>query len=281
MYLFHLCFFCLLFSVLFLQLVVIFTSIVSIIKLDLFNQHILSSKPYQEKFSGKLWDDSPVQRKWLASIMEKRVLDFVYKAVKNKPSTQWDVTILSAVLSVVMEPSDVPCDAVLTHRKDNPEVCFELDVSASGRTDWKAWKGFNIDVTLPSSEVVEFVVKKANSVNQVVVESRENAKNHYLSKLKKTESVLVHLPRTEVQDIAKVRELRNILYHRSKAEVSDEEFTQYVESVRHLIEHALPPNISKTLALGSKVPSGGTESQSVIRDKYLADLDKAADSEFL
>ena len=279
MYLFHLCFFCLLFSVRFLQLVAIFAGIVSIIKLDLFNQHILLSKPYQEKFSGMPWDDSPVQRKWLASIMEKRVLDFVYKAVKNKPSTQWDVTILCAVLSVAMEPSNVPCDAVLTHRKDDPEVC--LNVSASGRTDWKAWKGFNIDVTLPSSEVVECVVKKAYSVTQVVAVSRENAKNHYLSKLKKTEHVLVHLPRTEVQNIAEVRELRNILYHRSKAEVSDEEFTQYVESVRHLIEHALPPNISKTLALGRKVPSGGTESQSVIRDRYLADLDKAADSEFL
>lgn len=273
------------FSVRFLLLVALFTGCISTFLLVVFNQHIQLNKPFQEKFSGP-WDDSLVHREWLASVMKKRVPDFVHTAVKKKPSTQWDVTILCAALSVVMEPSNVPCYVVLTEaysKKNDPIDYFELNVSASGRTDWKAWEGFNIDVTLPSPEVVECVVTTARNDTQVIAVSKEKANDHNLSKkfkLKRAEHGLVYLPRTDVQDIAKVRHLRNILYHRTKAEVSDEEFTECVESVRHLIEHALPPNISKSLALGGKVPSGEAESQSVIRDRYLAELDKATDSEF-
>ena len=69
---------------------------------------------------------------------------------------------------------------------------------------------------------------------------------------------------SEVGDIIKVRQLRNALYHRNKTEVSVDEFTQCVTSVRCLIEQALRPYFPKERSEG-----------------YLADLDKAESSEFL
>ena len=61
-----------------------------------------------------------------------------------------------------------------------------------------------------------------------------------------------------------VRQSRNALYHRSKTEVSHDEFTQCVASVRCLIEQALRPYF----------PKGDS-------DGYLTQLDRAACSEFL
>ena len=68
---------------------------------------------------------------------------------------------------------------------------------------------------------------------------------------------------SEVEVIVKVRKSRNDLYHRSKTEVSGDEFTQCVMSVRSLIEQALRPYFPKERSEG-----------------YLADLDKAKISEF-
>ena len=70
-------------------------------------------------------------------------------------------------------------------------------------------------------------------------------------------------PSPEVQHIVKVRQSRNNLYHQSKPEVSDEEFTQCVVSVRCLIEQALCPYFPKRDS-----------------DHYLAKLEESADSEF-
>ena len=252
----------------------IFTDLVPKILLDVFRYHIALSKAFQERFGSKPWDGSLEHREWLASIMEKnpRVQDFVCTAVRKKPPTEWDVTNLSAVLSVVMEPLDVPCDVAVTQgcsRKNDPIDYFKVDVSVLGRTDWKAWEGFSINVTgASSSKVVECVVTEALSDTQVVAVCRERANDHDLpKKIKKymtTKPRPVHLPLPEVRDIVKVRQSRNNLYHRSKTEVSDDEFTRCVTSVRCLIEQVLCHYI----------PKGDS-------DGYLAKLDRLADGEFL
>ena len=69
---------------------------------------------------------------------------------------------------------------------------------------------------------------------------------------------------SEVEVIVKnVRQSRNALYHRSKTKVSDDEFRQYVTSVRCLIEQALCPYFPKEDSEG-----------------YLTELDRAACSKF-
>ena len=56
-------------------------------------------------------------------MMEKnpRVHDFSCAAVREKPASEWDVTNLSAVLSAVIGPSDVPCNGV-----DVTQTCSNL-----------------------------------------------------------------------------------------------------------------------------------------------------------
>ena len=273
MYLFHLP---LLSSVQFLQLVCIFTELVPKVLLDVLTHHITLSKAFQKEFGKKPWDgESQKHREWLATMMEKnpRVQDFSCAAVRKKPASEWDVTNLSAALSVVMEPSDVPCNGVAVtqacSKKDDPINYFNVDVSATERTDCKTWEGFSINVTGASPpEVVECVVTEAATDTQIVTVSRDKAKDRDLpNKIKKymlTKVRPVHLPLPEVRDIVKVRQSRNALYHRSKTEVSGDEFTQCVMSVRCLIEQALCPYFPKERSEG-----------------YLADLDKAESSEFL
>ena len=67
-----------------------------------------------------------------------------------------------------------------------------------------------------------------------------------------------------MQDIIKVKESRNALYHQSKTEVSHDVFTERVASVRCLIDQALHPYFPKEET-----------------DSCLTKLDKAANSEFL
>ena len=273
MYLFHLP---LLSSVQFLQLVCIFTELVPKILLDVLTQHIMLSKAFQKEFGKKPWDgECQKHREWLATMMEKnpRVQDFSCAAVRKKPAMEWDVTNLSAALSAVMEPSDVPCNGIAVtlacSKKDDPINYFNVDVSATERRDCKAWEGFSINVTGASPpEVVECVVTEAATDTQIVTVSRDKAKDRDLpNKIKKympTKVRPVHLPLPEVQDIVKVRQSRNALYHRSKTEVSGDEFTQCVTSVRCLIEQALRPYFPKEDS-----------------DGYLTELDRAACSEFL
>ena len=255
MHLFHLP---LLSSVQFLQLVCIFTELVPKILLDMLSHHIKLSKAFQKEFGEKSWDsECPKCREWLATMMKSsRVQDFSCAAVRDKPASKWDVTNLSAALSAVMEPSDVPCNGVDVNqwcgkKTNKPMDYFEVDVTAMKRTDWQSWEGFSINVTGAStSEVVECVVTKAPSETKIVAVSRKEAKDGNLpEKIKKgdlTKDRLVHLPLPEVQDIVKVRQSRNALYHRSKAEVSGDEFTQCVMSVRRLIEQALSaPRLSQ------------------------------------
>ena len=106
------------------------------------------------------------------------------------------------------------------------------------------------------------------SDTQVVAVCRERAKDRDLPiKTKEyltTEDRPVFLPLPEVRDIVKVRQSRNALYHRSKTEVSHDEFTQCVASVRCLIEQALRPYFPKRDS-----------------DGYLTQLDRAACSVFL
>ena len=241
--------------------------------LDVLTRHI--SKAFQKKFGEKSWDGKcQMHREWLATMMEKnpRVQDFSCAAVRKKPASEWDVTNLSAVLSAVMEPSDVPSDGVAVtqacSKKDVPINYFNVDVSESERRDCKTWEGFSINVTGASPpEVVECVVTKAPSGTQIVAACRDKANDHDLpNKIKKympTECRPVYLPLPEVQDIVKVRQSRNALYHRSKTEVSGDEFTQCVTSVRCLIEQVLSPYFPKEDS-----------------DGYLTELDRAACSEF-
>ena len=271
MHLFHLP---LLSSVQFLQLVCIFTKLVPKVLLDVLTHHITLSKAFQKGFGKEPWDgECQNHREWLATMMEKnpRVLDFSCAAVRKKPTTNWDVTNLSAALSAVMEPSDVPCSsAAVTQacsKKDDAINCFKVDVRASERSDCKTWEGFSINVTGASPEVVECVVTEAASEIQIVAVSRDKAKDCNLpNKIKKympTEARPVHLPLPEVQDIVKVRQSRKALYQRSETEVSGDEFTQCVTSVRCLIEQALRPYFPKEDS-----------------DSYLTELDRAACSEF-
>ena len=261
-------------SVQFLQLVHIFTDLMRKVLMDILTHHVTFSKAFQKKFGKKPWDGGQNDREWLATIMEKnpRVQDFSCAAVRKKPATEWDVTNLSAALSAVMEPSDVPCNGVAVaqacSKKDDPINYFNVDVSASERSDCKTWEGFSINVTgVSPSEVVECVVTEAASDTQIVTVCRKRAKDRDLpTKIKKympTEVRPVYLPLPEVQDIVKVRQSRNVLYHRSKTEVSGDEFTQCVASVRCLIEQALRPYFPKEDS-----------------DGYLTELDKAACSEF-
>ena len=252
-----------------MQLAHILTDLVPKILLDVLTNHIISNKVFQDGFDKKQWDQE--HRKWLASVMEMnpRVQDFSCAAVRNKPASDWDVTNLSAALSAVMEPSGVPCDVDVNQwcgkKTKKPMEYFEVDVGKSERADCKSWEGFHINVTTITSppEVVECVVTEAPSDTKVVAVSREKAKDRDLpNKIKKGDSTdvrPVNLPLPEVQDIVKVRQSRNALYHRSKTEVSGDEFTQCVASVRRLIEQAFPKEVS---------------------DGYLAELDTAADSEF-
>ena len=270
MHLFHLP---LLSSVQFLQLVCIFTELVPKILLDMLSHHIKLSKAFQEKIGEKPWDsECQKHREWLATMMGKnpQVQDFSCAAVRKKPASEWDVTNLSAALSAVMEPSDVPSNGVdvnqwCAKKTNKPMDYFEVDVTALKRTDWQSWEGFSINVTGAStSEVVECVVTKTPSETKIVAVSRKEAKDLDLpNKIKEgnlTKDRLVHLPLPRVQDIVKVRRSRNTLYHRSKTEVSGAEFTQYVTSVRRLIEQALRPDFPK--------------------EDYLTELDRAASSEF-
>ena len=260
----------------FMQLAHIFTDLVPEILLDVLTHHITLSKAFQDKFGKKPWDGGREHREWLASVMEKnpRVKDFSCAAVRKKPAAEWDVTNLSAALSAVMEPSDVPCgvDVAQACTKSNPPKAidyFEVEVSASERTDCKGWEGFSINVTGASPpEVVECIVREAPSDTQVVAVGRAKANDNALpNKIKKymaVESRPVHLPLPEVRDIVKVRQSRNALYHLSKIEVSHDAFTQHVASVRCLIKQALRPYFPKEKS-----------------DSYLAEVDRAADSEFL
>ena len=262
-------------SVQFLQLVCIFTELVPKVLLDVLTHHIMLSKAFQKKFGKKLWDgECSKHREWLATMMEKnpRVQNFSCAAVRKKPAIEWDVTNLSAALSAVMEPSDVPCNGVDVNQAYNnengdPIEYFKVDVSASERSDYKAWEGFSINVTgVSPPEVVECVVTEAPSDTQIVAVCREKAIEHVLPneiKYMPTEVQPVHLPLPEVQDIVKVRQSRNSLYHRSKTEVSGVEFTQCVMSVERLIEEALSPYIPKEDS-----------------DSYLTELDRDACSEF-
>ena len=254
-----------------MQLARIITNLAPKILLDVLTNHITSNKMFQDGFDKKPWDGGQEHRKWLASVMEMnpRVKNFSCAAVRNKPASEWDVTNLSAALSAVMEPSGVPCDVDVNQwcgkKTKKPMEYFEVDVVKSERADYKSWEGFSINVTTIASppEVVECVVTEAPSDTMVVAVSREKAKDRDLpNKIKKsdlTEVRPVNLPLPEVQDIVKVRQSRNALYHRSKTEVSGDEFKQSVASVRRLIEQAFPKDVS---------------------DGYLAELDTAADSEF-
>ena len=258
-------------SIRFLQLVCIFTDLVPKILLDVLTHHITLSKAFRKRFGENPWDGGQENRAWLATVMRKnpRVQDFSCAAVKNTSGTEWDVTNLSAALSAVMEPSDVPCDVAVTQacsRTNQPMAYF--NVSVPERRDCKTWKGFSINVTGASPpEVVECVVTEAPSDTQVVAVCRERANDRDLpnkiTKYMATEPRPVHLPLPEVQHIVKVRQSRNNLYHQSKPEVSDEEFTQCVVSVRCLIEQALCPYFPKRDS-----------------DIYLAKLEESADSEF-
>ena len=253
----------------------IFTDLVPKILLDVLTHHITLNKAFQNSFGRKPWDGGQKDREWLAFVMMKnpRVQDFSCAAVRNMPASEWDVTILGAALSAVMEPSGDPCDVDVSQwcgkKTKKPMDYFEVDVTASERSDCKSWEGFSINVTGASPpEVVECVVTEAPSDTKVVAVSREKAKDRGLpNKIKKGDSPNVrpvHLPLPEVRDIVKVRQLRSTLYHRTKMQVSDDEFTQYVMSVRCLIEQALCPYFPKEISEG-----------------YLAELEKAACSEFL
>ena len=260
-------------SIQFLQLVCIFTDLVPKILLDVLTHHITLSKAFQKRFGKKPWDGGLEHREWLASIMEKnpRVQDFSCATVRKKPTTEWGVTNLSAALSVVMEPSDVPCNGVAVtqacSKRNEPIDYFKADVSVSERTDCKTWEGFSINVTGASPpEVMVCIVSEVPGDAQVVAVCRERAKDCDLpNKIKYLASELrpVHLPLPEVGDIVKVRQSRNALYHRSRTEVTHDEFTQCVVSVRCLIEQALRPYF----------PKGDS-------DGYLTQLDRAACSEF-
>ena len=248
----------------------IFTGLVPKILLDVLTHHIALNKAFQERFDKKPWDGGEEHRKWLATVMEEnpQVQDFSCKAVRNKLTKDLDVTNLSAALSAVMEPLDVPCDVTVTQActKSNPPKAidyFKVDVSALGRSDFKTWEGFSINVT-GASGVVECTVTEAPSDTQVVAVCRAKAKDHDLpKKIKKYMAAgarPVYLPLPEVQDIVQVRRLRNTLYHGAEVEVSDEKFTQCVASVQRLIEQALRPEEDS--------------------DGYLAKLEDTADSEF-
>ena len=108
---------------------------------------------------------------------------------------------------------------------------------------------------------------EAPSDTHVVAVCRERAKDCQLPKMIKkymaTKSRLIHPPPPEVRDIVKVRQSRNVIYHRSKMEVSENQFAQYVATVRCLIEQALRPYFPKEYS-----------------DGYLAKLDGTACSEF-
>ena len=270
-YIFHLP---LLSSVQFLQLVCIFTELVPKVLLDVLTHHITLSKAFQKEFGKEPWDGGQKHREWLATMMENnpQVQDFSCAAVRKKPVSEWDVTNLSAALSAVMEPSDVPCSSVAVtqacSKKNDPINCLNVDVSESERSDYKTWEGFSINVTGASPpEVVECVVTEAPSDTQIVTVCRKMANDSDLPiKIKKympTKVRPVHFPLPEVQDIVKVRQSRNALYHRAKTEVSGDDFTQYVTSVRCLIEQALLLYFPKEDC-----------------DGYLTELDKAACSEF-
>ena len=245
---------CLLSSVRFLQLVCIFTDLVPKILLDVLSHHITLNKSFQMRFDKKPWDGGQEHRKWLSSLMEKNPLiqDFSCGVVKKKPGTEWDITNLCAALSAVMDPSAASCSATVTQacsEKGSVPIPY-FDVSLSERADCKTWEGFSINVTGASpSEVVECVVTEALGDNQVVAVSREMANNrdltqnfvHYLSAQVRP----VYFPQSELPDIIKVRQSRNAFYHRSKMEVSFDEFTQCVVTVQHLIERALCPYCPK------------------------------------
>ena len=245
----------------------IFTDLVPKILLDVFKHHITLSKAFQKRFGKKPWDGSFEHRQWLASIMKKntRIQDVSCTVVKTKRDTEWDVTNLSAALSAVMEPSDVPCGVAVTqaHSRTGRPLAY-FDVSMSEGSGCKTWEGFRINVTGASpDEVVECVVTEAPSDTQVVAVSRERVKDRdfpkKITKYMATESRPIYLPRSEVSDIVKVRQSRNTLYHRSTTELSESEFTQCVTSVRSLIEQAVCPYF----------PKGYSEC-------YLAKLDEAA-----
>ena len=258
-----------------MQLARILTDLVPKILQDVLTNHITSNTVFQDRFDKKPWDGGQEHRKWLASVMEMnpRVKDFSCAAVRNKPASEWDVTNLIAALSAVMEPSGVPCDVDVNQwcgkKTKKPMEYFEVDVGKSERADCKSWEGFSIYVTTSASptEIVECVVTEAPSETTVVAVSREKAKDRDLpnkiTKNKLTDVRPVNLPLPEVQDIVKVRESRNALYHRSKMEVSEHEFKQRVESVRCLIKQVLCPYFPKEDS-----------------DGYLAELDIVADSEF-
>ena len=245
------------------------------ILLDVLTHHITLNKAFQNSFGRKPWDGGQKDRKWLASVMEKNPLvqDFSCAAVRNKPASEWDATILGAALSAVMEPSGDPCDVDVNQwcgkKTKRPMDYFEVDVSAVERSDCRSWVGFRINVTgaFPP-EVVECFVTEAPSDTKVVAVSREKAKDRDLpNKIKEGDSPNirpVQLPLPEVGHIVKVRWLRSALYHRSKTVVSGDEFTQCVTSVRRLIEQALRPYFPKERSEG-----------------YLDELEKAARSEFL
>ena len=250
----------------------IFTDLVPKILLDVLTHHITLNKGVQKRFGSKPWDGGRDHRRWLAAVMEKnpRVQDFSCKAVKWKPATEWDVTNLSAALLAVMEPSDAPCEATVTQGCSKKGSAIDyFDVSVLERTDGKTWEGFSVNVmrASPAEGVVECVVTEALSDTRVVAVSRTMANDRGLpNKITKYMAAKPHpiyLPQPEVAHIVKVRQSRNSLYHRSKTDMSYDEFTQCVAAVQCLIQQALRPYCPKKAS-----------------DGYLTKLKEAACSEF-
>ena len=172
-----------------MQLARIFTDLVPEILLKVLTHHITLNKAFQDKFGKKPWDgDQDKHWEWLADTMKEnpRVKDFSCAAVRKNHAAALDVTNLSAALSAVMEPSDVPCGVDVAQaysKKNEPIDYFKADVSASKRTDCKTWEGFSINVTGPSPpEVVECIVTETLSDTRVVAVGRKRAKDRDLPK---------------------------------------------------------------------------------------------------
>ena len=224
----------------------IFTNLVPKILLNMLTRYIALNKGFQKKFGGTLWDGGWDHRRWLAAGMEKtpRVQYYICEQVKMKPATEWDITIFCAALSAVMEPSDAPCEATVTQKCSRKGSAIDyFDVSVSERTDCKTWEGFRVNVmrASPAEGVVECVVTEARSDTWIVAVSRAMANDRHLrnkiSKDMERKPRLVYLPRPEVADIVKVRQSRNSLSHRSKTDVSYDDFVQYVEAVQALLPY--------------------------------------------
>lgn len=200
---------------------------------------------FKHKFGA--WDDKQQQKEWLIKEVQQSTFhkDYICKAVQDKDAQSWDVTTLNAALGTIMEPvRDSSKLLVKQARSKNKKTLMPIfEVTVGEKAQCSSWQGLRVDVQDPStSDVVQCRVTKVEK-RQVEIVSAKMANDKDLPmKMKEnwkeqtgTETD-VYLPmEKEVEVVVNLRNKRNALFHKSKPEMEEREFKEFMEQFRGVV----------------------------------------------